>query len=319
MSNIQYSVPPEELARTQGFCSCVPPGSLAGAEIGVWTALDYQEELIPLAPALNQRLQATLTEHFPRSTPFSLLLLHVTQFEHIQMPPNSSVVHKKVSSHAPASFLVQVLHLIQRTLRVGDQLLIDEDGSGAVFLFPQVDQVGIASIAGRISYSINLLQAETVVPPLRQQTEIVLGIGSYPEDDSPAQLLAQAGHVRERVVFRPAVLPGPALQRPRPRPLRSTGTGRRGSSGTRPSRLQGVPFMQIPSRLPTRLKQLIPYTLALELRCAPVGRDHNRLTVAMADPTDKRAIYLLNEATDMVIFPVSCEPTALETLLASKW
>lgn len=317
MSNIQFSAPPEHLELSQERCLCVAPGSLAGASSDAREGQEFWEETIPLAPALNERLQLALAEHFPCAALFSLLLLHVAQFEHIQMPPKSPVVHKKVSYHAPASFLAQVLHPIQRTLRTGDQILIDEGGSGAAFLFPQVDQVGIDCIAGRISYCINLFQAETVVPPLRQQTEIVLGVGTYPDGaSSPMELLTRAGRVRERVVFRPAVLSTPAPQHARePRSKANWKI----SAGSRLAPAQGVPFMQIPSRLPTRLKQLVPYALARELRCAPVGRDHNRLTVAMADPADKRAIYSLREATGMTIFPVSCEPTALETLLASNW
>ena len=99
---------------------------------------------------------------------------------------------------------------------------------------------------------------------------------------------------------------------------------------TKPPRTNSLPFPQAQAHCrlhhaqtlvhrPTRLKLLIPYALAMELRCAPVGRDHNRLTVAMANPTDMRAIYHLREATGMTIFPVSCEASALETLLASGW
>lgn len=322
MSKIRYSAPTERLAQNQEPCSCVLPGSgslsdeCANADQERW-----EEESIPIAPELNALLQTALADHFPRSAVFSLLLLHVTQFEHIQMPPTSPIVHKRVSCHAPASFLDQMLHPIRRTLRASDVLLADEQGSGAVFLFPQVDRVGIACIAERISHSIRLLQAETVVPPLRQQTEVVLGAASYPEfATSLEELLLQAGRVRERIVFRPAVLPEPVSQRTRAtrgnEPARRT---TRQSERVHAAHSQGVPFMQIPSRLPTRLKQLVPYTLAQELRCAPVGRDHNRLTVAMADPADALALYHLREVTGMTIFPVSCELSALETLLASNW
>jgi hypothetical protein len=77
--------------------------------------------------------------------------------------------------------------------------------------------------------------------------------------------------------------------------------------------------MQLPTCLSASLQQLIPYPLALELRCAPVGREHNRLTVAMANPGDLQALDHLQAATDMIIFPVSCEREALEILLASGW
>ena len=92
------------------------------------------------------------------------------------------------------------------------------------------------------------------------------------------------------------------------------------SDGKKPAQiLRNVPFMQLPTKLPTRLKQLIPHSIALELRCAPVGRDHHCLTVAMADPTNTVAIDYLTAKTGLTIFPVSCDVTVLDMLLASKW
>ena len=321
MSKIRYPVPTERLPQSQELCLCVPPGSVMLAQMSASEIQESRGEAILLAPTLNSALQSALMSHFPCSMPLSLLLLHITQFEYIQTSPDLSGVHKRVNCHAPASFLAQVLHSTRRVLRASDLVLFDECGSGAAFLFPQVDRVGIARITERILHSINLLQAETVVPPLREQTEIVFGTSSYPELAlSPEELLIQASVVRERVVFRPAVLPDSVPLRARTARARETtrrGTAQGGRG--RAAHPQGVPFMQIPSRLPTRLKQLIPYSLALELRCAPVGRDHNRLTVAMANPADTQAIYQLREVTGMTIFPVSCEPSALEILLASNW
>ena len=53
------------------------------------------------------------------------------------------------------------------------------------------------------------------------------------------------------------------------------------------ARASGIPFMQLPTRLPQRLKQLIPYQLALEIRCAPVGRDQqHRIVPQPKQPLD---------------------------------
>ncbi len=307
MSVIQPSAIVESRVEEREPCACSP---LFPAERSAASAEESQSILV--ASALGKTLWAVLARHFPRSSPLSLLLLHITQFEHLSMPPTSSIVHKRLRYHAPASLLEQILQIVRRTLRADDLILADEQGSGAALLFPEVDQEGIARIAARVSSSIQLLQAETVTPPLRYETEIVLGAGSYPRPAaSPDALFACTGRVRERITFRPAVLSqneSPQLTpaaRARVAPTAKTQTG--------------VPFMQIPSRLPTRLKQLIPYSLALDLRCAPVGRDHNRLTVAMANPADTRAISHLRETTGLAIFPVACEISALETLLTSGW
>lgn len=236
------------------------------------------------------------------------------------MPPGSPIVHKRQRRQTSANLLEQVMHVVRRTLRADDQILLDERAVGAAFLFPLVDQVSIAHIAGRISYNIHLLQAETLIPPLRHETEIALGFGSYPESaTSLDELIERAALAQERIIFRPAVLPRPDHPRSGLASTRKTQPPARATKARSAAAQAGFPFMQIPSRLPARLQQLIPYPLAQDLRCAPVGRDHNRLTVAMADPADARAIYHLREVTGMTIFPVSCELSALETLLASNW
>lgn len=319
MSEMRYPVSTTRQLSTRERCSCSPLFSLRADPSSFPEERERREDVIPVAPALSEALQSALASYFPRSTPFSILLLHIAQFEHISMPPGSAVVHKRVSCHASAGLLEQVLHSARRSLRANDQVLVDIQGTGAAFFFPQVDREGITRIAERVSRSINLLQAETIIPPLQFETEVALGFGSYPSSaNSPEMLLSQAHQIQEKIVFRPAVVSQPVS----PRSPRAENPGRK--SGAKLTRLQaarasGTPFMQIPSRLPTRLKQLVPYTLALELRCAPVGRDHNRLTVAMANPEDTRAISQLREATGMTIFPVSCEMAALETLLASGW
>jgi hypothetical protein len=288
-------------------CTCLPLFPLTGP-------YEYTRESpgLPVAPALAQTLQAALAAHFPRITPFSLLLLHIAQFEHLPMSPTSPSAPDRLRFHAPASLLEQVLQMARRSLRTDDQILADEQGSGAAILFPEVDQEGIARIVGRVSASIHLLQAETVTPPLRSETEIVLGscVCTRPAA-SPAVLLACPGRIWEAIRFRPVMssstrTPASASQHVR-------------SAHAEKEPVSSIPFMQIPSRLPIRLQQLIPHTLALHLRCAPVGRNHNRLTVAMANPTDLCAISHLREATGLVIFPVACELSALETLLASGW
>src|SRR5260370_10967617 len=238
------------------LCSCRPlfsvqkehdPGEVIGEE---------QDSFILVAPELRMALRAALLDQFPCATPFSLLLLHITQFERGQVFPGSPLAHKRVRCHAPASLLAQVIDTVRRTLRVNDQILMDEKGSGAIFLFPRVDQEGMARLIGRVSYNIDLLQAETVTPPLHTETEIVLGSGSYPTPaPSLDELFARASQVQEQIVFRPAILSQP--ERTRPRTLIPTHTARHArSKHVRAHEINSTlfPFMQIPSRLPARLK-----------------------------------------------------------------
>ncbi len=303
-------------------CTCLPLSTLHRAS---WEEHEENfEQFVEVTPAtteMNSYLRATLTSYFPRSAPLSILLLHISQLEHIHIVPKSTILHKRQRYHAPANLLEQVLINVRRTIRSSDHMLIHAGASVAMIL-PGVDEEGAQTLLERVYYSINLLQPETVIPPLKRETDISLGIGSYPKPcASLEEMLYHTGFIAYKIILRPAVttqLYG----------ARSIGL----SEGILLNRLQdeeddslvaarsnGIPYMQLPKRLSPRLKQLMPYALALELRCAPVGRDHNRLTVAMAHPTDNQAIDLLREKIGMTIFPVACETKALDELLLHGW
>ncbi len=280
----------------------------------------------PVTPELGARVRQALAGSFPRVMPLSVLLLHVSQLEHIQLSPKSAILHQRLRYHASTEFLEQVLATVRRTIRQSDQVMV-HGGTGAAIIFPGVDQEGAFGILERVYYGINLLQSETVVPPLTRETDIFIGMGSYPEPASTLdELLLHTGNVAHRLTLRPAVtahlVDHEALQAHES--LRKETPAMEDMDDAcdvlpHSARSNGIPFMQIPTRLPARLKHLIPYQLACELRCAPVGRDHNRLTVAMAHPTDSHEVSRLQAATSMAIYPVSCEITALDTLLASEW
>ena len=304
-------------------CDCPPLSSLQRAsmpdQVG---AIEGTITPVTLATQeLNRYLRVRLATLFPRSTPLSLLLIHVSQLEHIHIMPKTTILHKRQRYHAPASFLEQVLINVRRTMRSSDQLIVHE-GMGAAIILPDVDEEGAFNIVERVYYSINLLQPETVIPPLKRQTDISVGIGSYPRPGSTLEeLFYHAGCVAHNLTLRPAVsehLRGSKANYAVETAVASSFDDEFTSvAGT--LNASGIPYMRLPSRLPQRLKRLIPYKLACELRCAPVGRDHNRLTVAMAYPTDAHAIHLLQSVTSMVIFPVACEASALDSMLLREW
>src|SRR5260370_32512649 len=145
-----------------------------------------QETLI--TRELSGHLHKILSASFPRATPFSLLLLHVSQREHILATPQSARLFQHLRLHPPRSFLDQVLVNVRRVIRTSDPILVHA-GIGAVIIFPDVDQQGMYGIAERVYQSINLLRAETVIPPLQRITDILLGSGSYPDPSSATQEL----------------------------------------------------------------------------------------------------------------------------------
>jgi len=277
-------------------------------------------QITPATQELNTNLRSMLARFFPRPTPLSVLLLHVSQLEHIHITPESAILHKRHRYHAPVSFLEQVLVNLRRAIRASDPILMHE-GTGAAIILPDVDQQGAYRILERVYRHVSLLQAETVIPPLKRETDILMAIGSYPEPGSSLEhLLYYAGLTIHSLTLRPAIttqLRSTQLMHT----SAETTLSRLEEQNTKddPSQSRSVPFMQLPRELPGRLKQLIPYQIALELHCAPVGRDHHCLTVAMADPTNAQAIRHLRETTGMTIFPVSCEVTALNALLVNEW
>lgn len=271
---------------------------------------------LPMASDLYETLRATLADQLALTFPCSVLVCHTAQFEPLSLASTLPSHVQRVRYHAPATFLTQMLHIVRRTLRTSDQILLAHDGNGAAILLAGVEHEAATAITRRTLQGMRLLQAETVVPPLLYETEILLGLGTLSGPSGAlAQFFEQVSHVRERLTFRPAV--------PTQSELAPTTCEVPALQGAEPGQTAAssheTPFIQLPSRLPARLQQLLPHALAVELRCAPVGRDHQRLVVAMANPQDAHAIDRLRQATGMHICPVSCETAALETLLASGW
>lgn len=308
------------LAPAAERCMCQPLSSLQTV------TLDGQEEdemlyehVVPATAVLNTKLRTLLQADFPRSTPLSLLLLHVSQLEYIHVAPQTGI-HKRRRYHASPEVLEQILVNVRRAIRQEDSLLVDE-GTGAVLFFPDVDQHGVSAILERVYCNINLLRAETVIPPLRRETSILIGIGTYPEPGaSLEQLLYHVGCVARRLTLRPAITTH-HRDLPLDEEVETLPLAEHESQDVAPRSHAGpsIPFMQLPTEIPARLKQLMPYDLALALHCVPVGRNHHCLTVAMANPTNHEDIRHLQMVTRMAIFPVSCEEEALNALLEQKW
>lgn len=318
------------LEQTAERCHCHPLASLQAVPLQPPDEDELDcDKVTPATVELNMSIRAQLSSFFPRSTPLSILLLHVSQLEHIHIAPQTTVLHKRLRYHAPASFLEHVLVNMSRTIRASDHILVHK-AVGAAIIFPNMDQHGIFNILERVYRNVSLLQAETVIPPLKRETDVVMGIGSYPEaGPSLEHLLHRVSITARRFTLRPAIATQlwsiaangkeeeDNVTQPRPLPHNALDLD---ETAPRLSKVHSnIPYMQLPSQLPTRLKQLIPYQIACELRCVPVGRDHHCLTVAMIDPTNHQIVDTLRQLTGLTIYPVSCDAAALSTLLANKW
>lgn len=295
-------------------CTCSPPSLLSQK-----AALE-DEQLVLATPELSRRISSYLNEHLPQINSLSIVLFHIFQVAPASLVHQSDLPPKRLRHHAPPGFMEQILVNMHRVIRADDQVLLHGETGGAL-IFPGVDQQGANRIVERIYRSIDLLQAETVIPPLTRETHILLGSGSYPEQGATVeQLLCSTATLLHRLILRPALSPQ-LWDLP---PLRQQTGKQQASMSNTPSLQIGkehspIPFLQLPQQLPSRLKHLISYQLAQEIRCAPVGRDSHSLTVAMAHPTDTVAQQRLASATGLTIFPVACEEEALNLLLENKW
>ena len=322
------------------ICSCPPLSTLCQQSASEKLEEDEEyEQLLPVSPTLNSRIRTRMQELLASTPSVSILLLHVSQLENIYITPETEVVHKRKRFHPSTNVVEQVVTNVRRAVRVEDDVFIDT-GKGAAILFPHVNRQGAYIILERVYNSVNLLQAETIVPPLTLETDIMLSIASYPEQGQSLEaVLACAGRVMQHLTLRPAITQHlwdtmPPAEHPLPF-LDAFDLELRDNENTQSTPLvhflaeqdthsatqdtTPVPFLQLPSSLSKRMKSLLSYKMATQFSCVPVGRDHNRLTLAMANPMDAAAISAIHERTGMSIFPVSCNKDALETLLAEPW
>lgn len=78
----------------------------------------------------------------------------------------------------------------------------------------------------------------------------------------------------------------------------------------------GIPYLApLPQKLPQRVLHSVNAHLARELRCYPIGRERNTLTVAMLNPQDHQALERLHQETGLLIFPVLTHAEALDTAI----
>lgn len=82
------------------------------------------------------------------------------------------------------------------------------------------------------------------------------------------------------------------------------------------ARKLGIPYLSLlPRKSPRRVQQLVDLRLAQELRCYPLGRERNMLTVALSDPQDQSVLDRLQQETGLHIFPVLTNPQELQIAL----
>ncbi len=146
---------------------------------------------------------------------------------------------------------------------------------------------------------------------LPRPISVSIGHSAFPQPQISVEELLHAAHATRKHF-------GERVQRAWQRNTRSLSAEERTQTEELPSlaRKLGIPYLTfLPSRPPQRLLQVVSARLAQELRCYPVGRERNMLTVAMLNPQDHQALERLRQETGLLIFPVLTHPEALESAL----
>ncbi|GCF06454.1 hypothetical protein KDI_00180 [Dictyobacter arantiisoli] len=297
-------------------CTCVVLTPVEQRMQGVQAMEQWEGKntTVPIAQELYAAMSTMIQSLFTHGETFSILLLHMSQLEASSLTTH----YERRHYHASPDLLQQVLRNVRRVLRIDDKMFINGPG-GAAIIFSQVDREGIRIIVERVYRSVSLLQAQTMTPPLTHETTIVFGYGTYPQPSASLDALyQQIEYCAYTVTFRPALVAHrrgvrsvPVLVSER-QPDHKQPVGNASLTGA-------VPYLELPHVLPKRVKALLPYQIACEFHCAPVGYERQQLTVAMREPTNATMLTRLHEITGLTIFPVACEEQELNALLIHPW
>jgi len=223
--------------------------------------------------------------------------------------PDQQVISNQslVASASTHSFYQDLRPLVRKT----DQVLLL--GHSLYFLLPGATLQGGHIVQSRLwealLWRVHQLSERALVRP---QT-MSIGHSSYPlPHTSLAALLAAA----DQVQFCFEVHPEKAPHNHTPAAHDQQGAEQGDQELPVLARKLGIPYLTLlPSTFPQRLQRLVNPKLAQELQCYPLGRERNKLTVAMLNPDDHSALARLERETGLDIFPVLAHPHALQVAL----
>lgn len=250
---------------------------------------------------------------------------------------------QQLRSTGCAQIALVVIHFLYESATNGSLSALSEERAdqGSTFLLrnirPRVRRTDQVFLCGHVCYFVlpgaNLQGAEIVEERLwetllwnihnmdeqegARPIQVAIGHGALPfPHASPDELLRAASEFSKRFGERPEQ--EHVSQRGAERPPREKEQSQPEERENLPrlARELGIPYLApLPRHLPQRVSRVLNARLARELRCYPVGRDRNVLTVAMLNPRDHRALERLRQETGLRIFPVLTHPEALETVL----
>src|SRR6266568_4364358 len=216
--------------------------------------------------------------------------------------------HRLVLADKSTQYLLNDLRTLVR--KTDSVLLL---GHNLYFLLPGANKQGGQIVQNRLWEALlwrvhNLSERDALRPQ-----GMIIGHSAYPmHDETIADCIAAAGEASFRFDAQPdksihkhaVMLQGQQAKDETEEELPAL------------ARKLGIPYLTLlPRTLPQGLQGLVNPKLAQELRCFPLGRERNMLTVAMLNPEDRSALDRLKQETGLCIFPVLAHPQALQVAL----
>ncbi len=186
-------------------------------------------------------------------------------------------------------------------------------GNTLHFLLPGANLQGGQIVQSRLWDALLWSIHNTTDMELTRPIEITIGHSAYP---TPYQTIGESIEAASQASLRFNFTPKRSARKTITRQGQSTRHQTADDELPALARKLGIPYLSLlPKKPHARLQQLVNAQLAQELRCFPVGRDRNILTVAMLNPQDHAALERLQQETGLHIFPVLTHPEALQTAI----
>jgi hypothetical protein len=153
----------------------------------------------------------------------------------------------------------------------------------------------------------NAVEEESILP-----CDVAIGHSAYP---APCSNVYEFIETSTEMCLCTNFLPERSLHKPL---RRQNKNAQNGSTEVLPAlaRKLGIPYLSLLPRTPlAQVQQLMNPQLAKALRCYPLGRERNMLTVAISNPENSAILDQLRQETGLQIFPVLAPPEELQSAL----
>jgi hypothetical protein len=173
------------------------------------------------------------------------------------------------------------------------------------FLLAGVSNKGAAIIKDQLWETLlRRVRDEEIDTDVRRPEEMAAGCSAYPY---PCETIAQSREQACIELVKVQLLPDEPVQ---------NSSYHNAVTLAQMAQDMGIPYLPfLPPHISTKLRRLITPALAQELRCYPLGRERNTLTVAMVDPCDQQTLARLERITGLRIFPVLADASELRVAL----